>query len=43
MHQLNRRELYEVTGGASKGAFAVIIGGVASFLIGIIGGQIKLK
>lgn len=41
---LNQEEMFNVNGGAaSKGTFAVIIGGLASFLIGLIGGFFQTK
>lgn len=44
MNLLNQEEMFNINGGAaSKGTIAVIIGGIASFLIGLVGGQIKLK
>ncbi len=41
---LNQEEMFNVNGGAaSKGTIAVIIGGLASFLIGLIGGFFQTK
>ena len=41
--ELSKQELSKITGGAVIKSKIIIIGGLVSFLIGILDGQIKLK
>ena len=44
MNLLNQEEMFNINGGAaSKGTIAVSIGGIASFLIGLVGGFFQTK
>lgn len=43
MNKITKEEMYEIKGGAAKWGIIAGIGAFASFIIGIIDGQIKLK